>query len=43
MAHNDGEDRRYSKEKWLLGMLVISLVAFVIIRVLILIKRTGAF
>lgn len=43
MAQNDGEDRKYSKEKWIIGLLVVSLFAFVIIRVLILIKRTGAF
>jgi hypothetical protein len=43
MVQNDGENRKYSKEKWIIGMLVLSLVAFVIIRVLILIKRTGAF
>ncbi len=43
MVQNDGEDRKYSKEKWIIGLLVVSLVAFMIVRVLILIKRTGAF
>jgi general stress protein CsbA len=42
MVQND-ENRKYSREKWILGLMVVSLVAFVIIRVLILIKRTSAF
>ena len=43
MVQNEGEDRTYSRDKWILGALVVSIVAFVIVRVLILIKGTGAF
>ena len=43
MVQKEGGSRAYSRDKWLLGLLVFSVIAFVIVRVLLLIKGTGAF
>ncbi len=43
MVQNEEAGKKYSRDKWILGILVVSVVLFIIIRVLMLIKGTGAF